>query len=236
VTLQLESEFLAEAKRLTIKGRRLLAEAKQLRIDAQRLAVERSQSNSLAKVKMTHNRKVILKCLTEPNSDCGGQPPYCASDIHYMLEHNFEWYGAKKPVSIAQIHRTLRDLLAAGLIIKETQLDEPLDNGLPSLVNYYQLAGEFERNKLLFEISEALRTAGNVHGTFLFSTDHFFNQPFNADQKSVVMADIKSLMQRTHPDKASGFEYEFNQLNAALKYCRAKIDLLKTPNKRLKLD
>lgn len=234
MTPQLESELLAEAKRLTIEARRLLAEAKQLRIEAQRLAVKRSQDNSPAKVKMTRNRKAILKCLTEPNSDCGGQPPYCASDIHYMLEHNFEWYGASKPVSIAQIHRTLRDLLAAGVIVKETQLDDSLTgNGLPSLVNYYQLAGEIERNKLLAEINQTLSTAGKCHGTFFFGVTHFFDKPFNAKEKAAVIADIKSLMQRTHPDKVEGFEDEFTELNKALKYCRSELDLLKTPNKRL---
>jgi hypothetical protein len=128
----------------------------------------------------------------------------------------------------------LRDLLKAGLIIKETRIDEPRDTGLlASRVNYYQLADSVDRNKLLGEIDQVLRTAGNVHGTFLFSTDHFFNEPFDP---APVIADIKGLMQRTHPDKVAGYETEFDQLNKALKYCRAKIDLLKTPGKRLKLD
>jgi hypothetical protein len=90
-----------------------------------------------------------------------------------------------------------------------------------------------DRNTLLREIDHTLRTAGNVHGTFLFSTEHFFTEPCDP---TPVIVDIKALMQRTHPDKVTGFEDEFNQLNKALKYCRAKIDLLKTPNKRLKLD
>jgi hypothetical protein len=154
-----------------------------------------------------------------------------------MLEYNYKWYGANQPVSISQINRTLRDLLKAGLIIKETRIDEPNDTGLlASRVNYYQLADSVERNTLLREIDQVLRTAGNVQGTFLFSTDHYLTEPFNPDQKAVVMADIKSLMQKTHPDKVTGFDDEFAELNKALKYCRAKIDLLKTPNKRLNLD
>jgi len=37
------------------------------------------------------------------------------------------------------------------------------------------------------------------------------------------------------PDKTPGYESEFDQLNKALKYCRAKINLLKTPDKKLNL-
>jgi hypothetical protein len=183
-------------------------------------------------LKQTRNRKAILKCLSEPDADCG-LPPFSASDVHYLLEHGFVWYGLTKPVSISQINRTLRDLLKAGVIVKETRLDEPRDTGLlASRVNYYQLADAVDRNALLREIDQVLRTAGTVHGTFLFGTDHYFREPFDP---APVIADIKGLMQRTHPDKVAGYEAEFDQLNKALKYCRAKIDLLKTPNKRLKL-
>ena len=184
-------------------------------------------------LKQTRNRKAILKCLTEPNADCGGQPPYSASSIHYMLEHSFEWYGANNPVSISQINRTLRDLLKAGVIVKVSRIDEPFENGLPRLVNYYQLTNEVDRNELRREINRALRTASQVHGTFLFTTDHFFEKPCDP---APVIADIKALMQRVQPDKTPGYESEFDQLNKALKYCRAKINLLKTPDKRLKLD
>jgi len=185
-------------------------------------------------LKQTRNRQAILKCLTEPDADCG-LPPFSASDVYDMLEHGFKWYGANKPVSISQINRTLRDLLKAGVIVKETRIDEPLGNGLPSRVNYYQLAADVDRNKLLSEINRVLGTAGNVHGTFFIYTDHFFDKPFNAKEKAAVIADIKGLMQRTHPDKVVGFEDEFMDLNKALDYCRAKIDLLKTPGKQLKL-
>jgi len=187
-------------------------------------------------LKQTRNRKVILKCLSEPNQDCGGQPPYCASSIYYMLEYNFEWYGAKKPVSISQINRTLRDLLDAGVIVKERRLDEPpCRDGLPSWVNYYQLTDAVDRNAFLTEINQTLGKAEKCHGTFLFTTDHFFYEPFNAKEKAAVIADIKSLIQRSHSDKVTGFEDESRQLNKALKYCRSDVDLLKNPNKQFKL-
>jgi len=183
-------------------------------------------------MKQTRNRTVILKCLSEPNSDCNG-PPFCADSIHYMLEHNFEWYGASRPVSISQINRTLKDLLNAGLLVRESRIDAPNGDGLPCRVNYWQLASEVERNALLLEIRGVLRTASKAHGTFFFGHDHFFEQPFTADEKTAVIADIKALMQRVHPDKTSGYEQAFNALNQALTYCRSSINLLKTPEKKL---
>jgi len=120
----------------------------------------------LEMIKQTKNRTVILKCLTEPNIDCGGIPPYSASSIRYMLEDNFEYYGAVNPVSISQINRTLRDLHAAGLITKDSRIDAPNGDGLPCRVKYWQLSGEIDRNKLLLEIRNALQTAGKCHGTF----------------------------------------------------------------------
>ena len=191
----------------------------------------------LEMIKQTKNRTVILKCLTEPNIDCGDVPLYCASSICYMLETDFEYYGAVKPVSISQINRTLRDLYAAGLITKERRLEEPdTRDGLPRWVNYWQLSGEIDRNKLLLEIRNALQTAGKCHGTFLMTTDQYFCEPFKPDEKAAIITEIKGLMQKTHPDKTAGYESEFNELSQALVYCRARINLLKTSGKRLKLN
>ena len=61
---------------------------------------------------------------------------------------------------------------------------------------------------------------------------HFFREPFDP---APVIADIKALMQKTHPDKVAGYEAEFDQLNKALKYARSKVNLLKTPHKKLNL-
>lgn len=183
---------------------------------------------------ITPNRAVIMKCLSEPNPDCGYTPPYSASDVHYMLKYQFEWYGAKGPVSIAQINRTLRDLLEAGLVTKTSQIDPPLDTGLPQRVNYWQLASEVERNKLLTEVREVYNKAQQVHGTFFLSDDHYFDKPYTPEQTAVVMGEIKSLMQRIHPDKAEGFADEFAELRKALAYCKSDINLLETPDKKLK--
>lgn len=58
-------------------------------------------------------------------------------------------------------------------------------------------------------------------------------EPFDEAQKTVVIKDLKALMQKTHPDKVDGFLDQFKRLQAALVYVRSKIDLLKTPEKRL---
>ena len=184
-------------------------------------------------IRNTRNRAAIIRCLSEPNSDCGGYPPYSASDIEYMLEGH-DWYGLKRPVSISQINRTLRDLLAAGLVDRESSIDD-VNSGLPQRVWYYFIAGEKERNKMLHEIKGVLRTAEKCHGTFFFDATTYFDKPFTAKEKEVVIGDIKAMMQRTHPDKATGYEYQFKQLQQALVYCRSDIDLLKTPNKKLKV-
>jgi hypothetical protein len=183
-------------------------------------------------MKQTRNRQVIIKCLTEPNEDCGGAPPYSASSIEYMLEQNPEWYGAPRPVSISQINRTLRDLHAAGLIIFEYRLDDPYgQNGLPQKVKYWQMADGLERNKLIAEVNAVCRTAKKAHGVLFFGG--LIEEPFDEAQKIAVIKDLKALMQKTHPDKVEGFLDQFKQLQEALVYVRSQIDILKTPEKRL---
>jgi len=120
----------------------------------------------------------------------------------------------------------------AGLIVGSRNKREGDSGCLPFWEVEYQLCGEVDRNSLLREIDQAVIKAGQVHGTFLFSSDHFFIKP---SDPAPVIADIKALMQRTHPDKVNGYEAEFDQLSKALKYARAKINLLKTPNKKLNL-
>jgi hypothetical protein len=183
-------------------------------------------------MKQTRNRQVIIKCLTEPNEDCGGSPPYSANSIEYMLQQNPEWYGAPRPVSISQINRTLRDLHAAGLIIFEYRLDVAWgQKGLPQKVKYWQMAAGVERNQLIAEVNAVCRTAKKAHGVLFFGG--LIEEPFDDAQITAVIKDLKALMQKTHPDKVDGFLDQFKQLQAALVYVRSKIDLLKTPEKRL---
>jgi hypothetical protein len=184
-------------------------------------------------MKQTKNRAAIIKCLTEPDEDCGGAPPYSASSIEYMFSYNYKWYGMEKPISISQINRTLRDLLADGLIVSESRLDEAHGNrGLPQRVNYWQMADALDRNRLLLEVRDACSTAGKAHGMLLFGG--YVYQPMDAEQKDVVIKDLKAMMQRTHPDKIDGYSDQFRQLNEALTYVRSTVDLLKEPDKRLR--
>ncbi|WKJ91363.1 hypothetical protein QZJ86_04330 [Methylomonas montana] len=182
-------------------------------------------------MKNTVNRQVILKYLSEPNADCGA-PPYTASDLHYMLEHGYDWHGVdKKPVSISQINRTLRDLYAAGLIVFELKITDTTQNKLPQRVKYWQLAGEVGRNKLINEVNSACRLAGRVHGVMFFGG--LIEQPVSEGQKEQVIKNLKAMMQRTHPDKVEGFTDQFKQLQEALAYVRSNIDLTAAPAKQL---
>lgn len=184
-------------------------------------------------MKQTQNRKIIIKCLTEPNEDCGGCPPYSASSIYYMLEHGYRWYGAEKPVSISQINRTLRDLYAVGLIVYEMRLDDPIGDGLPQRVKYWQMTEAVDKNKLIHNVNEVCRLAGKAHGTFFLTKDRYFDKPMDADQKDAVIKDLKALMQKTHPDKVDGFDIQFKRLQESLAYVRSNVDLLNTPDKQL---
>jgi hypothetical protein len=183
-------------------------------------------------MKQTRNRQVIIKCLTEPNQDCGGAPPYSANSLQCMLEQNPEYYGAPRPVSISQINRTLRDLHAAGLIIFEYRLDVAWgQKGLPQKVKYWQMAAGVERNQLIAEVNAVCRTAKKAHGVLFFGG--LIEEPFDDVQKTAVIKDLKAFIQKIHLDKVDGFLDQFKQLQEALVYVRRKIDLLKTPEKRL---
>lgn len=172
-----------------------------------------------------------MKCLSEPNPDCGGNPPYSASSIHFMLNHTPDWYGAPKPVSISQIHRTLRDMYAAGLVAFEYRIDDGFNGNLPQRVKYWQLADAVDRNKLINEVNGACRRAGRVHGVKMFGSLMF--EPVGEAEKKQVVKDLKALMQKTHPDKVDGFTDQFNQLRESLNYVRSNIDLTRDSAKRL---
>lgn len=179
----------------------------------------------LETMRLTNNRKLIIKCLTELNSDCGGSPPYSASSIHYMLTESYEWYGASKPVSISQINRTLRDLHDAGLVVFEYRIDPPLYKCLPQRVKYWQMADAVERNKLINEVVDVCTRASKVHGETMF--DAVIYNPVSQDEKEAVIKDLKGLMQRTHPDKVDGFSDQFKQLKEWLDFVRSNVDLTK---------
>jgi hypothetical protein len=143
-----------------------------------------------------------------------------------MLKYGFEWYGASKPVSISQINRTLRDLHTAGIITYETRIDDPIDNGLPQRVKYWQLLSDVDKNKLIADVRRVCGLARKAHGTFFLTKDRYFDKPMDADQKNAIIKDLKALMQKTHPDKIDGLGDQFKRLQTMLAYVRSNVDLL----------
>ncbi len=185
-------------------------------------------------MKLTQNRKLILRLLDDNIDDCGGCPPYSASSLHYALHENgfAEWYAkqdgieppATNPPSIQQIHRTLKDLAAAGLIICEYRIDEPCGHGsLPKRVAYWLLAAKVGFNALVNACNELYaKTKRAKFGINLFGKP--FDKGLPPNEVKALKADIKKLMQRTHPDKASGLTEQFKLLQDALAWIKEGIE------------
>ena len=88
----------------------------------------------------------ILAMLNESSEDA---PPYSASNIHRMLEQAVqcgrEGFESVKPPSKQQVHRTLKELWYAGIIVASRHKEDRYGN-LPGWVVRYELAeGMFER-------------------------------------------------------------------------------------------
>lgn len=76
------------------------------------------------------------------------------------------------------------------------------------------------RNALLAEIKAALRKVHIAkHGSQIFGG--VFDMGLPASEVKPLSDKVRSLIQKTHPDKATGYESEFAELKAAL-------DLMKT--------
>jgi hypothetical protein len=171
---------------------------------------------------MTKNRMLILKVLSEPIDDV--YPPHAASSIFWDLKNDFEnggkYFGIKTLPQMPQIHRTLRELLAGELIVG-TRIKMNFDgNRLPFWETRYQLSSDVYKNELQADIRTILRNVRIAkHGNQMFGG--VFGMGLPADEVKLMAVTVRSLMQKTHPDKAEGFEAEFIQLKAAL-------DLIKT--------
>jgi hypothetical protein len=87
----------------------------------------------------TQNRQIIMRLLSDVWDDYG-YPPYRAWDLHDMIktivQYRFEGYEQiNKVPSMSQVHRTLRDLVKAGLIVgKKYKEKSSRDNQLPRWV------------------------------------------------------------------------------------------------------
>jgi len=175
----------------------------------------------------TKNRQIIIRLLSETEDTGCGLPPYSASSLLYMMEHGYEWYGLDKVPSISQIHRTLRDLVKQGLIVGE-KCKETRYNQLPIWVTRYQLVEHVERNQLLAAVETLCnRVTRAKQGV------NFFGKPIDygalPDDVAIMKTQLKSLMQRTHPDKADGYSQEFKRLKDCMNMVRSGIPLPTDP-------
>jgi hypothetical protein len=179
----------------------------------------------------TFNKRLILEALRE-NYD--SQPPHSAKSIFYILENafNYKWTGIYEGMKTLpnenQIRRTLRSLAKEGLIVGEQRLMEWYDNSsckLPYKEWHWQLADDVEHNALITEIQDICHKVRKAkYGITLFS-----GVPFDygalPDDVQFMKAKLKALMQKTHPDKATGYVEEFKQLKDCMSMIRSGIPL-----------
>jgi hypothetical protein len=168
------------------------------------------------KMRMTKNRLLIMQALAETNDY--ETPPYSASSVRYILENafNYQWqgYDMKTLPSIIQIHRTLRDLWQFGLIVGN-RFKCDFDSGcLPYWEIRFQLSRDVERNHIISECNALHRAVNKAkNGINLFGG--VFDKGLPPSEVKALSSKVKVMMQRTHPDKATGFEYEFKMMQQA---------------------
>lgn len=166
-------------------------------------------------MKMTFNRRLILAVLAEEQE---GPPPHGAATVEHALSCAFSYKWQYEPyVSMVtlptkrQIYRTLADLVVGGLIVGTRVKCEASMGGLPYWETLYQLASEVDKNALLAECTEVYRVVNKaVNGFNFFGAVMDMGLPTN--EVAPLLLRVKSLMQRTHPDKATGYEAQFLQM------------------------
>ena len=101
---------------------------------------------------------------------------------------------------------------------------EGYNGQLPYWEIKYQLCGDVYRNSLITECNEIYRKCNKAkHGINFFGSVMDMGLP-EIEVKPLMLA-VKSLMQKTHPDKASGFEYQFQQMKQCSDWIRSGIPL-----------
>ncbi len=116
-------------------------------------------------MKMTQNRRLILRFLDEPIDD--SQPPHAVSSIHYSLENmiKFKWKGYPELSNVPDknnINRTCVDLLNAGLIVVSRVKHDGWGDRQPYWEKEYQLASSVERNYLIRECNQLYTTVNTA--------------------------------------------------------------------------
>lgn len=178
-------------------------------------------------MKMTFNRRLILLALSEPID--GSPPPHSASLIGHELENVFNSKGTglyeemKSIPNKQQIHRTLKELWHGGFIVgSRVKVDRY--SQLPCWEVQYQLSGDVYRNWLVAECNTVFRKVNVAkNGINFFGSILDIGLP--SCEVKLLLIKVKSLMQKTHPDKLDGFEQEFKQMKQCSLWIKEGIPL-----------
>ena len=178
---------------------------------------------------MTFNRRLILSVLVDEIESC--QPPHAAGFIGYALKNAFtyKWTDGIYPDMTTvpnkrQIHRTLSELWHGGLIVGTRVKVEGYSGHLPYWEIEYQLCDDVYKNSLITECNNLFNKVNRAkHGVNFFGTA--FDMGLPANEVSPLMLSVKRLIQRTHPDKASGYESQFLQMKQCSDWIKSGIPL-----------
>jgi len=178
-------------------------------------------------MKMTFNRKLMLAVIADEIDCC--PPPHTASSIRHALEsainYKFEgWpYDAMTTLPTKrQIYRTLKELWVGGLIVGWRIKSDGYNGTLPFWEVEYQLAGDIHKNSLVNECNAVFNKVNKAkHGANFFGS--VFDMGLPAQEVAILKHKVKSLVQRTHPDKAAGFENQFMQMKTCSDWIREGI-------------
>jgi hypothetical protein len=167
-------------------------------------------------MKMSFNRKLMLAVLGDEIEGC--LPPHSVDAIYYALETAITYkfvgwpYDAMDTLpSKRQIYRTLAELWGGGFIVGWRKKNNDSSRSLPYWETHYQLSCDVYRNtlmndcKLLFNKVSKAKFGINLFGAVM-------DMGLPACEVAILKHKVKSLMQKTHPDKASGFEEQFMQM------------------------
>lgn len=187
-------------------------------------------------MRLTKNRDLILSILNSDNNDMEsdyGYPPFSCSSIHYRLKDCFDYHfliGGKSVdivPSIKQIERTLRDLVALGLV-NVTKLKTRVYGSLDcdKFINHYELPHQTNRNQLIPQIYKLIDKVSRATGRFSFTGKITSPKTIDATTYDSLVKDLRSLMAKTHPDKLG-----HNELANEFVMLKKELDFLRSMNK-----
>jgi hypothetical protein len=130
--------------------------------------------------------------------------------------------------SLNQIRRTLRSLAKEGLIVSRKVKNDCGGvslNRLPYWEQEWQLSDDVDHNALITEINDICHKVQRAkYGVSLFGSIPFDYGALPEDV-AIMKTKLKALMQKTHPDKATGYVEEFKQLKDCMSMIRSGIPL-----------